>query len=102
MFTNDMAEANQEDIVIKGLNVDALENLLNFAYTGKIRIDTSNVENLLIGANFLQITSVKEACATFMQKRLSGQNVLGIKRFAEKYYCKNLVDESVKVIERVT
>lgn len=48
----------------------ALESLINFAYSGKVKIDGSNVQSLLVGASFLQLAKVREACADFLKHRL--------------------------------
>ncbi len=47
----------------------ALEALINFAYNGHIAIDQQNVQVLLIGASFLQLQNVKDACCSFLQQR---------------------------------
>lgn len=47
----------------------ALEALINFAYNGHIAIDQQNVQALLIGASFLQLQNVKDACCSFLQER---------------------------------
>lgn len=47
----------------------ALESLINFAYSGKVKIDGSNVQSLLVGASFLQLAKVREACADFLKHR---------------------------------
>lgn len=47
----------------------ALEALVNFAYNGSVEIDSNNVQSLLIGASFLHLQSVKEACCDFLKKR---------------------------------
>jgi len=47
----------------------ALESLINFAYNGHIAIDQQNVQALLIGASFLQLQNVKDACCSFLQQR---------------------------------
>lgn len=47
----------------------ALETLINFAYSGRISINVNNVQSLLIGASFLQLKWVRNACATFIKER---------------------------------
>lgn len=47
----------------------ALEALINFAYNGHVAIDQQNVQALLIGASFLQLQNVKDACCSFLQER---------------------------------
>ena len=79
MFTHDMVEAKQPDITMRSIDPAAMEALINFAYSGRITISTSNVQNLMLGANFLQLSRVRDACAEFLQTRLSPANVLGIR-----------------------
>lgn len=47
----------------------ALEALINFAYNGHLAIDQQNVQSLLMGASFLQLQSIKDACCTFLRER---------------------------------
>ena len=46
----------------------ALESLINFAYSGRVLINNNNVQNLMLGAAFLQLNSVREACARHLIK----------------------------------
>ncbi|CAJ0963152.1 unnamed protein product [Ranitomeya imitator] len=43
MFTNDMMECKQDEIVMQGMDPYALEALINFAYNGHLAIDQQNV-----------------------------------------------------------
>ena len=63
----------QRDIKIHTVEPSAMESLINFAYTGKIVISTANVQNLMMGASFLQLTRVRDACADFLQLRITAQ-----------------------------
>lgn len=47
----------------------ALENLINFAYSGTVKIDNQNVQSLMVGASFLQLGKVRDACADFLISR---------------------------------
>ncbi|NXM36138.1 KLH18 protein, partial [Oxyruncus cristatus] len=68
MFTNDMMECKQEEIVMQGMDPSALEALINFAYNGHLAIDQQNVQSLLMGASFLQLQNIKDACCTFLRE----------------------------------
>ncbi|XP_016397223.1 kelch-like protein 18 [Sinocyclocheilus rhinocerous] len=92
MFTNDMVECKQDEIVMQGMDPSALEALINFAYNGHIAIDQQNVQALLIGASFLQLQNVKDACCSFLQQRLHPKNCLGVRQFAETMMCTMLYD----------
>ena len=47
----------------------ALEALVNFAYNGRVEIDQTNVQCLLVAASFLHLQAVKDACCDFLKDR---------------------------------
>ena len=47
----------------------AVEALVNYAYNGRVQLDINNVQSILVGANFLQLGVVKEACCEFLKNR---------------------------------
>ena len=100
MFTHDMVEAKQPEITMHSIDPSSMESLINFAYTGRVTISTSNVQNLMLGASFLQLTRVRDACADFLQTRLTPQNVLGIRTFAESLGSQSLVTSSNKFLQK--
>ncbi|KAM3822781.1 kelch-like protein 18 isoform 1-T1 [Vipera latastei] len=87
MFTNDMMECKQDEIVMQGMDPSALEALINFAYNGHLAIDQQNVQSLLMGASFLQLQNIKDACCSFLKERLHPKNCLGVRQFAEAMMC---------------
>ncbi|KAG8234651.1 hypothetical protein J437_LFUL006539 [Ladona fulva] len=91
MFTHDMAERQQKDIKMEGIDAVALESLINFVYSGRVTIDHNNVQSLMLGASFLQLDKVRDACADFLSRRLHPQNALGIKSFADALSSSGLV-----------
>jgi kelch-like protein 18 len=66
MFSQDYKEYSKKEIELKEIDANALDNLINFAYSGQIRIDTSNCQSIMIGASFLQLNKVRDACAGFL------------------------------------
>ncbi|KIH56264.1 BTB/POZ domain protein [Ancylostoma duodenale] len=56
MFTTEMLEANQTEVVLQELDYETLEQLVSFAYCGELRISAGNVQSIMIGANFLQLS----------------------------------------------
>lgn len=100
MFTNDMMECKQDEIVMQGMDPSALEALINFAYNGNLAIDQQNVQSLLIGANFLQLQSIKDACCTFLRERLHPKNCLGVRQFAEMMMCAVLYDAASSFVHQ--
>ncbi|XP_071942041.1 kelch-like protein 18 isoform X1 [Antedon mediterranea] len=100
MFTTDMVESKQDEIMIQGIEPSALEDLVNYAYNGRVELSRSNVQAILVGANFLQLQAVKEACCDFLKERLHPNNCLGIKRFADTMVCSNLFNAASSYIQK--
>ncbi|XP_050827170.1 kelch-like protein 18 isoform X1 [Serinus canaria] len=100
MFTNDMMECKQDEIVMQGMDPSALEALINFAYNGHLAIDQQNVQSLLMGASFLQLQNIKDACCTFLRERLHPKNCLGVRQFAETMMCTVLYDAANSFIHQ--
>lgn len=100
MFTNDMLESRQKEVEVRGIDPAAMEALIQFAYSGKIAIHAGNVHNLMIGASYLQLTQVRDACADYFKQRLECSNVLSIQSFAETLSCKSLVEAADQFLEK--
>ncbi|MEE6467543.1 hypothetical protein FKM82_007301 [Ascaphus truei] len=98
MFTNDMMECKQDEIVMQGMDPSALEALINFAYNGHLAIDQQNVQSLLMGASFLQLQNIKDSCCSFLKERLHPKNCLGVRQFAETMMCTVLYDAANRFI----
>lgn len=94
MFSNHHAESRQDKIALNGIEWSTLDLLLRFMYTATVDISEANVQNLLSGANLLQLLPVVEACCQFLSARLDPENCLGICLFADVHGCANLREVS--------
>ncbi len=90
MFTGDMAESKQREITINGIDADTLESIVDYAYTANIKITEDNVQLLLPAASILQFEEIRQVCSDFMLHRLSTDNCLGVRIFAEIHGCPHL------------
>jgi len=68
--------------------------------SGKVSISTHNVQNLMMGSSFLQLSRVRDACAEFLMTRLSAGNVLGVQHFADSLGCSSLVTACDKFVQK--
>uniref|UniRef100_A0A182K5Y3 Kelch-like protein diablo n=1 Tax=Anopheles christyi TaxID=43041 RepID=A0A182K5Y3_9DIPT len=100
MFTHNMAESRIKEITMKEIEPMALESLINFAYSGLVKIDTQNVQSLMVGASFLQLNEVRDACAKFLKRKFHPQNVLGIRQFADTLGCSKLIVSADRYIHQ--
>ena len=81
-----------------GVDKSAMGNLIGYAYTGTVNISTSTEQNLMMAASFLQVQSVLDVCADFIESKMTPDNVLEIKKFAEALNATSLVTASKKFI----
>ncbi|ESO08187.1 hypothetical protein HELRODRAFT_75143 [Helobdella robusta] len=90
MFTSDVLEATQEEIVMKEVDPESLHTLIKYMYHGSLDIREETVENLLCTACLLQLSGVVNACSNFLEKQLHPSNCIGIRQFADTRGCSNL------------
>lgn len=92
MFRSGMTEAQKGEVVLHNIDPTALEDILELFYTGKITLNSDNVQSLLSAASLFQIDHLREACSNFLRHQLSPGNCLGIKAFAEAHGCQSLAE----------
>lgn len=77
-----------------------MEQLINFAYNGRVKITNHNVQSLLVGASFLQMQNICDGCCRFLQRGLQGSNVLTVRHFAGALGCDTLVQAADRFIQK--
>ena len=83
MFLADMKESQQSLIKIKGLDSNALEQLLEFCYTATLTINSENVQQLLIASGMLQFPKIQDSCMDYLLSNLHESNCIGIWKLGE-------------------
>ena len=99
MFTNQMLESKQEHITLSDIDENSMEEVVSFAYTGKISIHEDNVQHLLKASSILQLSEIVTACCTFLKGQLHATNCLGIATFAQAHGCTSLGDRAMEYVQ---
>jgi len=55
MFTTSLAESRQSDVRLREVDAESVNALIDYAYTGRVRITQFNVQNLMIAASLFQV-----------------------------------------------
>ncbi|NXA41350.1 KLH30 protein, partial [Eudromia elegans] len=87
MFSGNFMESISARVELKDVEPDALEVLLDFAYTGKVTINQANVEGLIRTANQLHFPTVQKVCSRYLRQQMDATNCLGICEFGERHGC---------------
>ena len=67
----------------------SLEQIINYAYSGSINMNISNIQCIFSLASLLQVTELLNACTDYMHSNLDASNAIGVYQFAK---CHSNVD----------
>ncbi|XP_070265090.1 kelch repeat and BTB domain-containing protein 6 [Myotis yumanensis] len=85
MFTGGMYESQQANVTMHDVDAESFEVLVEYCYTGRVSLSEANVERLYAASDMLQLEYVREACASFLARRLDLANCAAILKFADAF-----------------
>ncbi|KAI4882850.1 hypothetical protein NFI96_022073, partial [Prochilodus magdalenae] len=100
LFTSGWNPSEKRVYNIPGLSPAMMRQIIEYAYTRSISINTENVEELLAAADYLSVTGVIHACCQFLEAQLCVENCIGIWTFADSYSCCELRQKAYLFILR--
>ena len=74
--------------------------LTDFAGSGQLEVNTSNVLNLLAAADFLQLNFVKKSCCLYLKRLVNHENCLPMLVLANKFNAGELESHLVQYVSR--
>ena len=92
MFTSDLVESRQKVVTMKDIDAHVVQQLVEFAYTGKVDLNVENVQSILATASLVQFHEVRDLCCQFLETQLDPSNCLGIRKFTEAHGCANFLE----------
>lgn len=100
LFTNIRFDQNDQEIRITGINPDSMAAIIDYAYTRHVKLDWTNIEELLPAADRFLVSGLMRPCCEFLKKGINPQNCIGIRNFARAYSCQDLEGVSFNFILR--
>nr|CAD7256029.1 unnamed protein product [Timema shepardi] len=99
LFTNALHKGQPEiyELTIQLPN-HIVECILDYAYTGRCKITSDNVQMLLPAADQYEIVGIIQQCCRFLLEELRPSNCLGILRFAHHYFCRELENKGRRYV----
>jgi len=85
MFLLPLKERDQNEIEIHQFDGRIIRSLIDYMYSGRIRINNANVKDVLRVADFLLMDDVKLFCFNFMEDNLSIDNCFDLIKLSTKY-----------------
>ena len=93
-LNNDMKESKEGVIRLEDTSKVAIEELLDYLYTGHVNVTQHNAFDLLKIADFLVIPSLKEVSSKVIIQTLSSSNCLMVYYLAVNYRCIELQEKA--------
>ncbi|CAH1266274.1 KLHL24 [Branchiostoma lanceolatum] len=85
MLSPNFAESNSNVVPLHGIDSSSFSKILDFVYTGEIRISEGDVQNILETAHMLQFDKIVHYCQQVIQENISPSNCLGVMNLADVY-----------------
>ena len=96
MFTSNFLESSSSVIDLKNVNGDALNDLVNYFYTGKLCVHHLNVIGIIELCHALKIDTLIDKCEVFLRRNLSTRNSLGLQAFGQHYSLSGLKEHAMR------
>ncbi|KAI8511193.1 Kelch-like protein 6 [Branchiostoma belcheri] len=94
MFNGSHSESRKDKIEIGGVSAEALQQLVDYAYSSKITITTDNVHALFQAADMLQFLGVCDECEDFLEPHINQDTCLGTWALADRVSCTSLAEKA--------
>ena len=90
---------NKEGIVrFEEISGAVMEDVLEFIYTGSVKVTQENSKDLIAAANFLVIPGLKTLSGRYLEGEMSESNCISTFYFAESYQCDELITNTRQFI----
>lgn len=97
LFTTTMIERNCSSVHLD-LCPDVVQDLLEYLYTGKVTFTKSNVKGLIVTADYLLVSDLKEEAEKYLCSVISEVNCMSMYVFAVHSNCDKLKADATSVI----
>jgi len=100
MFTHNMQEAKNNEVIIKDIDAEVMEELLRFVYTNKVQDITRIAKALLAAADKYALDSLKVVCESTLIGQMTVEDVASILVLSDLHRCNHLKDAALAMIKR--
>jgi hypothetical protein len=96
MERSGMQETRQTRIELKGLSAFGITNVIEFIYTGELKLNTSNIEDVLRAVSHLQVQHAIKLCEEFICEQLNETNCIDMLNLVD-IFCMESVKENINL-----
>uniref|UniRef100_A0A3B3IHB7 Influenza virus NS1A binding protein a n=1 Tax=Oryzias latipes TaxID=8090 RepID=A0A3B3IHB7_ORYLA len=82
IFNSDVEAHGVSHVTFEDLNPEAVEVLLNYAYTAQLKADKELVKDVYSAAKRFKMERVKQICGDYLLSKMDSQNAISFRNFA--------------------
>uniref|UniRef100_A0A8C6UTF3 Influenza virus NS1A binding protein a n=1 Tax=Neogobius melanostomus TaxID=47308 RepID=A0A8C6UTF3_9GOBI len=82
IFNSDLEPHGVSHVTFEDLSPEAVEVLLNYAYTAQLKADRELVKDVYSAAKRFKIERVKQICGDYLLSKMDSQNAISFRNFA--------------------
>ncbi len=98
IFSTDLKEGSQSEVELPKTDAKTMESLIDFVYTGKMKLDDHNIEKVISAANFFGMPRLVGRCVDYITGKINKSNCIEILEFAEHLSNQALREFTMKYI----
>ena len=90
MFNSGMQETRASQIELKGVSIQGLREVIDFVYSGELKLSLNNITDVLRSVSHLQVKYALKLCEDYLVDETKIENCIDILRIAELFSINNL------------
>ncbi|KAJ5074547.1 pep-cterm sorting domain-containing protein [Anaeramoeba ignava] len=100
LFKSKMKEYQENKLILKDVSSSILFPILNYFYSGKIKINSENAIQILIFSSKYLIDDLIQICSKFIKKNLQFETVIDVLKLSESMKINKLLESCYQFISK--
>lgn len=100
MFNSGMQECKKDSIQLKGISSQGLKEVIDFIYSGELKLSLYNIQDILRAVSHLQVKHALKLCEEYLIEETTCENCIDMLNLAELFSIYNLKTEVNRYVLR--
>ncbi|XP_035211034.1 kelch-like protein 10 [Stegodyphus dumicola] len=98
LFTTKIDKRKRTRYTIPGITASMLQLIITYAYSGRTEVTDDNINKFLPAADQFNVLGIIDDCTRFLLYKMNYENCIGIRNFAQTFFCFELEDAANRFI----
>ena len=98
LFRTNFKEKHQKQVEINGFDGQIIKLIIDYIYSGSIKIENKNVMDIISASDYLQLDTIKHFCFEFLESEVTAENCLEVIRASILYKPRSCLDKAYQLL----